>query len=157
MSLRESIPKWVFLSAAKHFTGSISGIDVFVEGTERDTRDKDDWIEIRIDGPDVSEVSKDCYLIESEINLLVATHMDLTSPARHHINIGKATSAFQNFEIFKYGEDAEDDESSVGSFILEPHDRTRGKIKVSNMGQIDPDLTLLQATVEGHFKLIGVS
>lgn len=150
-----SYPKWIFLSAAKHFTDSISVITTFVEGAqERNLSGQSSWIEIRIDGPDIREVSKDTIVLESEINLLVATHIDPDAPAQHVINVGKATAAFTDFKIFKYGEDSEDDGSILDSFRLQPLEDIRDKIKVANMGQIDPAIKLLQTTVEGHYRLI---
>ncbi len=153
MSLKENIAKWVFLSAAKHFTSSISGITTFVESTERLWKDDSSWIEIRIDGPYISEICKDVFKISSEINLLVATQIDPSNPVGHVINTGKAVNAFRDFIIYRYGDDSDDDGEMLGSFFLKPGKDLRDKVAVSNMGQINPDLKLLQTTVEGHFEM----
>ena len=150
-----SYPKWLFLSAAKHFTDSISGITTFVEGAqERNLSGQSSWIEIRIDGPDIREVSKETMILESEINLLVATHIDHDAPAQHVINVGKATNAFTDFKVYQYGEESEDDGSFLEVARLEPLAEVKERIKVANMGQIDPSIKLLQTTVEGHYRLI---
>lgn len=150
MSLKIDLPKWIFASSAKHFEDNISGITTFVEGTERDLSGKTDWIEIRIDGPNIREVSNDVLIVESEINLLVATHMAVDAPFKHVINIGKAAEAFTDFQIYKYG----DDKSALEVFRLQPLEDLKEKIAITNMGQIDPNLKLLQATIEGHFRMI---
>jgi len=156
MSLKSSLPKWVFLSCAKHFTDNISGIAVFVEGAqERDLSGNNDWIEIRVDGPNIKEVSNDTYVIESQINLLVATHFSPNAPSDHVINVGKAVAAFTDFYIYKYGEDSgEDTGATLEVFRLEPLDNNRERIHVANMGQLDPSLKLLQTTVEGQFRML---
>lgn len=154
MSLKLRLPNYLLLSAGKHFS-NISGIKTFVEGAEeRDLSGETDWIEIRIDGPNIGEVSKDLLLITSEINLLICTHMDIEAPFNHVTNVGKVANIFEDFYIYKYGSDSdEDDESVVGLFKLEPTDDLGEKIAICNMGQIDPSIKLLQTTIEGHFKM----
>lgn len=152
MSLKTQIAKWVFLSCGKHFTDSISGITTYVENTERTLSDEFDWIEIRIDGPDIREISNGYYKIYSEINLLVCTHMNPTSPTRHFINVGKAINCFDDFLLYRYGDETDDDNSQLCLFRLQPTRDLREKVAVSNMGQIDQSLKLIQTTIEGHFE-----
>lgn len=155
--MNKSIPKWVFLSTAKHFTDGITDITTFVEGAEeRDLSGQNSWIEIRINGPDMREISKDVLVIENRVNLLVATHFQPTAPAEHINNIGLAVENFTDYCIYKYGSADSDDRSSYGMMKLLPLNGNE-KLEIVNMGQIDPNINLLQATVEGHFKmLIGV-
>ena len=114
MSLKTQIAKWVFLSCAKHFEDNINSLTTFVEGgQERDLSGQTSWAEIRIDGPDLREVSKEIYIIQSEINILVATHFSPLAPSNHVINVGKAIAAFTDFYIYKYGADSEDTGASL--------------------------------------------
>ena len=155
MSLKSSLPKWIYLSCAKHFDSNISGLTTFVEGfEERDLSGESSWVEIRIDGPDIREVSKDTYIIESEINLLVATHFSPIAPSDHAVNVGKAVAAFTDFNVYKYGNTAEDTGASLEIFRLKPLADNSDRIRVANMGQIDPQLKLLQTTVSGQFRMV---
>jgi hypothetical protein len=155
MSLKLNLPKWIFLSSAKHFTDGLTGHDVYVEGTVRNLTDRSDWIEIRIDGPTIKETSHDCLIVESEINILVATQKNTAGFLRHMVTVGKVANIFEDFWICKYGEDSsEDDESRLEVFRLKPLDDNSDKIAIANMGQIDPALNLLQTSIEGHYKMI---
>jgi len=150
MSLKTDLPLFVLTSAAKHFSNGISGIKTFVEGVEeRDLSGETDWVEIRIDGPNISEVSKDLLRIESEINLLICTHVDVTEPFQHVINVGKVANVFEDFNIYRYG----GTEVLLGCFKLGPTSDVGDKIHIANMGQIDPSIKLLQTTIEGHYKM----
>ena len=155
MSLKTGLPKWVFSSCAKHFEDNISGITTFVEGAqERDLSGQSSWAEIRIDGPDIKEVSKNTYIIESGISILVATHFSPTAPLNHAINVGRAVAAFTDFYIYKYGSDSDDTGVVLEVFRLEPLANNADRIHIANMGQIDPAIKLLQTTVESHYRMV---
>jgi len=155
MSLKLSLPKWVFLSCAKHFTDNLSGIATHVAGAqERNLSSQSDWIEIRIDGPDIREVSNSVYIIESEISLLVATHFSPSAPSDHAVNVGKAMAAFTDFYVYKYGEESEDTGATLEVFRLLPLSNNSDRIRVANLGQIDPQIKLSQTTVAGHFRMV---
>ena len=150
MSLKLNLPLYILTSAGKHFTEGITGVKTFVEGAEeRDLSGENDWVEIRVDGPNVSEVSKDLLRVFCEINLLVCTHMDVTAPFEHVTNVGKVANVFEDFYIYRYG----GDKSKVGMFKLQPTTDVKDKIQISNMGQIDPSIKLLQTTIEGHYEM----
>jgi hypothetical protein len=146
---RLEISKWLFLSVAKHFTENISGITINVEGVERDLDNQKDWIEVRIDGPDISEPSQNVFIVDCRINLLVATNIDPNNLVGHFVNVGKAINAFTDFGVYRYS----DDGTLVGVMALKPLQDTNDRVKVSNMGQIDPNINMSQTTVEGHFKM----
>lgn len=150
MSLKSKLPQWVFLSIAKYFTGALTG--AYVEGTEKVT-DKADSIEIRIDGPDIREVSKGVYKVECEVNLLISTQMNAGSQLRHLKSVGKVVEAFKDIALYRYGDESEDTGYRLGVLCLKPLDNNSDKIQVANMGRIDPALSLVQTTVEGHYKI----
>ena len=152
MSLKTNLPRWIFASVAKHFVDGLS-IHTFVEGTERRTNDQRDWIEVRIDGPNIEELTNQSYYITSEVNLLVCTQMKPTSAFLHSTNIGLATELFTNIKIYKYGSQDADTGDLLGCYILQPEGDKHGGIEIANMGQIDASLKLLQTTIEGHYRM----
>jgi len=150
MSLKSNMPKWLFLSTMKHFTDNIAGLHVFAEGTERNTKSQSSWAEIRIDGPDISEISKDTYRVEAEINILVATHIDPSNPMLSAQNVGKVTANFIDYDLYEYT----DGDAKIGCFKLTPLANIGDKLDITNMGQIDPNLDLLQTTIVGNYRII---
>jgi len=72
--------RWIKSSVAKHFNDeSLIGINenqtvLFIEGFERNTDGKKDWIEFRLDGPYYEETTKGHWKIEIEVNILVVVN-----------------------------------------------------------------------------------
>ncbi len=153
MSTRDSLPLWVFASVCKHFTDSISGIDVHVEGESRSNLDKSDWCELRIDGPWIIDVSSGVVQVKSEVNVLVGTVMDDTNLYKESLNLAKIMPAFNSFKVYKYGPGDDDDGTCLGKFILEPVRDLRQRVEIARFGQLSPAVRLLQSTVEGHFQM----
>lgn len=154
MSLISNLPKWIQLSALKHFTDNISDLHTFVEGQERRTNQESDWCEIRVDGPWLKQLTRIDLEVYFEINVLVSTVIDPENFAKESINIGKVLVAFTTFNIYKYGNEVDDDSTLVGCFQMLPRDDLRERLEIARFGQIDPNLNLLQATVEGHYETI---
>ncbi len=153
MSTRDSLPLWIVASVCKHFTDSISGIDVHVEGQTRANLDKSDWCEIRIDGPWIIDVSLGVVQVKSEVNVLVGTVMDDTNLYKESLNLAKVMPAFNSFNVYKYGPGDDDDDTCLGKFILEPVRDLRQRVEIARFGQLSPAVRLLQSTVEGHFQM----
>tara|TARA_Y100000034_G_C6826551_1_gene372698 strand:- start:11 stop:472 length:462 start_codon:yes stop_codon:yes gene_type:complete len=147
----EKFPKWLLLSVMKHFTDNIdSGLHVFIEGTERNTKLQGDWAEIRINGPDIGEVSKGCNSAECVIDILVASHIDYSNPILQVTNVGKVSKWFTDITLYEYG----DGDAKIGCLKIEPTDNPTQRTKITNLGQIDPNLDLLQSTVVGNYKIM---
>ena len=50
--------RWILASVNQHFIDEAQGVPVFLEGTIRDTRTIKDFYEVRVDGPDSTELSR---------------------------------------------------------------------------------------------------
>lgn len=146
-------PRWIFASVSKHFDARRQGLNLFIEGQHRDTSDAGAYIELRIDGPEFREDSKGYWRVFSEINVLVSTPLDDTNFHLHQVNIGIVAAAFTTINIYKYGTGVLDDQSLLGCYQLVHDYIGRERLIVSNFGQIDPAVKLLQATVEGHYEM----
>jgi len=143
--------RWIKASTDKHF--SSINLPFFIEGQHRDTRTVKDFIEIRVDGPDIIEVNKDYYNFFMEVSILVQSTMDDTNYHRLETSIGLVAAAFTTIKIYKYGTGLDDDGSLLGCFQLQQNRKVREKLQVLRYGQVAPDTKLLHASVEGHYKM----
>lgn len=148
MLFNNNWPRWVKASIAKHFDTNKGDTHLHVEGFERATEGKLDWMELRIDGPYLKEHSKGEWVLNVEINVLLCVMVNAENAYRMEILTGRVTEIFeQNIFVYKYG----DDSSLLGWLSLQP--REREKVVISNFGQIRPDTKQLQSSVEAHFRM----
>ncbi len=156
MSLDQNWDRWIFASVSKKFDAAKQGIPLFVEGQHRDETDKEaDLFELRIDGPYYTEVSKDCWDVFTEINVLVQSAMDNKDFHQMRRLTGIASAMFTNtLEIFKFGDGVSDDDSLLDCMSLVQDKRGRERIQTSDFGQIETSVTVPQDTVEGHNRML---
>jgi len=149
-------PRWIFASVSKHFldAASAESIPLFIEGQHRDTRLEKDFFELRTDGPTLREVSKGCFVFGLEINIIVQSAMNDTNYHRIHQNVGVAAAAFdKGIPVYKKGSGPDDDQSFVGCLQLLQNRETRDFVEINHFGQIDKQTKLMQASVEGHYRM----
>jgi len=146
--------RWTFASISKHFDDRKQGIPLHIEGVERDTKDDKSWFELRVDGPDPDEMSKDYWRIFCEINLLVSTKFNDTNFHTHHRNVGIASAIFKKSILtYKYAMDGVTDSESDESFwVCLKLINKRDGVKVRHFGVIEQDIRMVQSTVEGHYE-----
>lgn len=157
MSANPNWPRWIFATVSKHFqdASTAAGIPLFIEGQHRATRKLKDFFEMRTDGPTLREVSKGCWVLRLEINIIVQSTMDDTNYHRIHQNVGIVAQAFDRaISVFKFGNNPQDDGSFVGCLELIQNRESRDFIEINHFGQIDKQTKLMQASVEGHYKMI---
>jgi len=157
MSANPNWPRWIFATISRHFTDAaqLAGLPLFIEGQHRATRDFKDFFELRLDGPLMREISKDCWLLQIEVNILVQSIMDEKNYHRLHQNVGTLTAAFEkSINVWRYGNNPQDDKSFVGCLQLLQDSEHRDYLEVNHFGQIDIKTKLIQATVEGHYKML---
>jgi len=144
--------RWTFASVSKHFDDRRQGLPMYIEGQHRDTREEEDYLELRMDGPTLREVSKGCWKLRIEVNVLISSVFNETDYHRPHQNAGIAQAAFTHtIPVYKYGDGPDDDQSFVGCYTLSQSSTTRDFIELNHFGRIETNTPLVQATVEGHF------
>ena len=152
--------RWIFASVTDHFVtnlSSVGGVDeknIFVEGQPRNIDRDEQFYEIRVDGPVLTEVSHGCFRVDAEVNVLVQTTLDDRNYHAHHTAIGLVTQAFTDIVIYRYGNGLDDDDTVLGCFILQQDARRRQSVKVNQLGQLDPNTKLEQASIEAVYKMI---
>lgn len=141
--------RWIFASVSKHFDTYRESVPLYIEGQERQTQLLDEFIELRVDGPYFKEVSKGCTKIDIEINLLCCVKKN-NDNFRIHKLTGVVAAAFKpEIFVYKFG----DDPLELWECLRLRSDK-REAVIVSHFGQPDPDLPLMQATVEGHYTVL---
>ena len=150
-TINKNWPRWLFASVSKHFSDRRSGLIMYIEGQHRDTRSLKDFIELRMDGPQFTEISHNYWKVYVEINMLVQSAMDNNNYHRIHTNVGIVAAAFSDIVLYKYGNGPDDDQSQWGCLSLIQDSDKRQRLDIFHFGQIDRQTKLLQATVEGHY------
>ena len=145
--------RWLFASISKHFNDRGQGLTLYIEGQHRDTRELKDFLELRIDGPRMTELTRGNWYVVMEVNILVQSVMDDTNYHRIERDIGVAVQAMTDILIYKYGDQAEDTGEFIGCLKLIQDLRAREKIQVFRFGQVEVGLKLEQAAVEAHYHM----
>lgn len=156
--MNENWPRWIFASVTSHFQSSLSsdGVDnknIFVEGQPRAVDRDSEFYEIRVDGPFFTEVSHNCFRVDAETNVLVQTTMDDRNYHVHQTAIGLVVKAFTDITVYKYGTGPSDDQSVLGCLLLDQNVKRRQNVKVHQLGQIDPNTKLEQASIEASYTM----
>lgn len=145
--------RWIHASINKQFNDNChSTVKLYIEGTERNTRAIKNFLELRIDGPKIDEISRNYYRLYVEINILAQALLDVDIYQLQRL-VGLAQSLFVDIPVYKYGTGTEDTEALLG--CLQRITSVRGSefIDATNFGQIAPDNKINQATIETHYEM----
>jgi hypothetical protein len=152
MPINKSWARWIKASVSKHFDDRKESLVLFIENQHRDTDEEKDFLELRMDGPRCEEVSRDCWKIRVEVNIICQSVMN---DMDYHIIddlVGVAQSAFSNnIPVFRYGNRPPDDQTFLGCLVLQQSAERRDFVEANRFGQIDIRTKLLQSAVEGHY------
>jgi hypothetical protein len=151
MPANPSWTRWTHASVGDHFDSLKGAYPLFIEGQHRDTDEDKNFFELRVDGPRLTETSKDCWKLRIEVNILIQTVMNETDYHLHQDMIGQMQAAFTSIPCFRYGNRPGDDDAQIGCYILQQNKANQDFIEANQFGQIDIRTKLLQATVEGHY------
>lgn len=149
-----NIDRWVFASISKHFDDRKGNNKLHIEGMQRDTRTTQAFLELRVDGPQYTEVNKGLWKVYVEINILCQCNKDLKNFHKMRQLSGEAVAMFENcIIIYKYGDSTVDDQSVIGAMKRLDNEASRNNLQVSHFGQVDPVNQLEQATIEAHYSM----
>lgn len=150
MAINVNWNRWILTSALKHFTDSI-GENLVLDGMDRDgLRDDPLFAEFRMDGPRYLQLNQNYYRLWFAINIVVTSAIDPVDLTLKHDLIGDIVNAFTlELAINKYGSGGGDDSSLLECATLSDD----FPIRVNQLGQIDKDIRIEQATIEGQYLL----
>jgi hypothetical protein len=150
------IKRWITASIKHHLERNFltEGLYLYVEGDDRLTNDKREYLELRIDGPYVKpNGSKGEYCAYVEVNILSnVTRKEEEGYNRENIQGVILHMLAYDICVYKMGNVGKktiDDESQFGILQLIPSDQ----IKLSDFGMIDPNTEVYQAVGEAHYEM----
>lgn len=155
MNSTKFLKRWIKASYVKILRTLLEqGFDLFVEGEDRLTSTKKQFIEARIDGPYLSPCgTKGEMRAYIEVNLLGnCTRDESNIYTRENLQGLMAFMLNRDFCIYRtgnQGKEPSDDGSLVGLMKLLPVDL----IKTSDFGMIDANTEVYQAVAESHYEM----
>lgn len=152
MSANPNWARWILASASKHFMqlAAANNLHIFIEGTNRQTDNVPTHFELRIDGPQATELSKGYWQLDAEINLLYKVSLSDDTHASAKV-AGILQSGMTDLCIYRYGDGPADDDTFLGTLSLRQD--ARNPVRLNNFGQIAPELRISQGTVEGSYRM----
>lgn len=151
--LKEHWPRWTWATMTKHFEKYKKTWQYYIEGHDYPREKVEDKIEFRMDGPFSTNIAKNQYKVEIEINILVISMKDDKDAHKMQRIVGSIFSGFlDNLPVYKLGSGEMDDQSVWGCYQLKGGNRE--KVVISHFGLVEPATRMLQATVEGHYQMI---
>lgn len=152
MSVNPNWERWIFASISKHFDDRRQGVMLLIEGQKQNTPSPQDIFELRVDGPDFTEQSRDEWYISIEVGVLVSATNDNKDYHRIHKLCGIITQAFTDIPVYRFGDGPDDDGSLLGCLVLQ-QDGSRNAIQVTPFGKRDVATPIMQSSVEGKFAM----
>ena len=151
-NINQNWDRWIFASLAKHFEiNKAAATYLFIEGEPRETISQKSWIELRIDGPDWTELSSGFFRGKMEVNVLCST-IESTDTQSIRRLAGEVQSIFKSgIAVFKYGVGVGDDKSLLGCLNLLTDDRGKLGVKARYFGRVEQNTNIQQASVEAHY------
>lgn len=154
-NINKNWPRWVFASVSEHFYSRRDSIPMFIERQYRQQSEEPKLLELRMDGPYFTEISRGVFKCFIEVNVLVQAAQSDTNAYVIDELVGIAGAAFtDSIQVFKYGPASDPDNDGSLLVCLSRLDDTRGRkrVQISHFGKIDTQTPVLQSTVEGHYE-----
>lgn len=143
----QSMPKWILASVASHFNAGRGTYPMYLEGQKRDTNSLQDWFELRMNGPDISEMSKNYFRFDILINTEIMSAYNDRDMFRVIKFSGALAKLFTNkITIRKYGDEITDDRSVVVGCL-----QLNGDIKIIHYGRVKPEVDMNVSQVEASY------
>lgn len=144
-----NLPRWVVASTSKYFSEVAinNNLHFFIEGTTRETKDYQKYIEFRMDGPHFTQLSKGYYRIDIAINILWSFNQDDEDFHEPERIKGILIDAMNDICIYKFGNGPYDDDTFIGTLQL------KQDVRANNFGQVKNDVRLMQGTIEGSYSM----
>jgi hypothetical protein len=139
--MNENWGRWIRASVVNHFMGLRQNIALYLDRYDRDT----DWAELRYGGPYIDELSKGCFLLTVNVDIMITCF-----PGRDQYKMDRMTgifsAAFTPICCRRYGDGIVDDQSFLGDLYL-----STGRVNITNFGLVLPDNKFQRSTVEADY------
>jgi len=146
--------RWIFASVSKAFKLRLTIVDpaqIFVVEGQKKKVDNN-YIELRMNGPDWYMSSPKLYLGDVIINLLVRSDLDEKDFHKIFKMVGNAEAIFDPcIPIKKYGNGPDDNESIIIGYMTLQRNGEKD-LETQHYGQIAPELPMSESTVQGMYR-----
>lgn len=140
MNIPADIAKYTISTIMQKFNAL--GFKIFVEGEVRDTAGETEWLEIRIEGPDIAERTQGSF--QYDVGVAVLINIIVTDNIYRGFEIvNSVMGAFEDMCVL------DGDLVEIGHLRLKQGDK--GNVSTYNLGATANDSKLIQTTVIGHF------
>lgn len=148
--MRKHWNRWVYNSIAKHFAtmATTNDLYLYLAGRSDETDKHEEFIELKISGPQVTEVSKNYFKLDVIIDIIYSVHLVPEDGYRAQKVAGLIEEAVTDICIYKYGNGSDDDDSLLGTMQLQ-----RQPVESNCFGQVRPDTRLIQGVVSGALQM----
>jgi len=154
--LPDNMSRYIMASVRVHFSQKLVTYPIYYEHTNPknliDSNGKEirDYYEFRLDGPYKRKLQGPDTWYYVEINILIQSLVDPKYADRIEEMIDEATSGFaEGIPVYKYVDT--DPPEYVGCLELLEDDNEQ--IHCNRFAQANPDTKVLQASVEGHYRM----
>lgn len=138
--LNETLPEEIARAIFMHIN-EVTGLKIYIDGQDRDTNKFPEFVEVRYDGPFLRTAGKSSWLMEYDINLLVQTESGKNIYALEKVCGKLYAKLAQDISIISDG-------LTIACSTLKTD--FRQKLQINRFGRIEPDINILQATVEAR-------
>lgn len=147
------LDRWLMASIVTAFKARNDALadpySIYVEGQDRPQLVTRPIVELRVDGPYLTALTANETLVYIEVNALIQLkRTGLSAYAIRDVS-GTVASWFIATPLIAYG----DGDAVLGCLELVEDKSRRERIQVNHFGIIDPDRDIMQASVEGHFRI----
>jgi hypothetical protein len=147
-------PRWIAASLARHFDAelTLAGLPMYLEGQDRRTDRLTDYAEFRYTGPRITELSKDYWQLDVDVDVLVVSKTSDSNIYTPEAGVGVVLAAFTpDIPVFRYGKGPQDDpDDQLGCLRMVPQ---TGGVLVTNFGPPKDQVRLRQASVEATYRM----
>jgi hypothetical protein len=148
--------RWIFSSIVKYIktVSDENNLPLLVEGVEDRLTSKirtTTHAEVRVNGPQLKEISAGYWRLYVSVNILIQDYMDASHNAYDLFrNCGAFAEALLTpIQITKCGEGGDEDGDPVGCLTLRPE--LSQSVAVDHFGQLKENVRLRQSNVRGEF------
>ena len=142
--------RWIHTSIARYFSTIAEANDLYlyVVGRSDERTKTNEFIELRVTGPNTTEISRNNFKIDVIIDLIYSIHLLPSDSYRAQKISGILEEAMTDICIYKYGNGDDDDDKILGTLILQ-----RQPVESNCFGQVEPNTRLIQGNVSAALQM----
>lgn len=149
--LNEHLVRWITASVYKNFNEGEGSYDLLFEGVENKIGSNMSRAEIRINGPNIEQISKGVWKISCDINVFIMSVISKVDLYAYQKMVGHFSELFpSSLPIYKLGNEGGDDMSLFTCL------QSNSELKVTNFGIIGPDLNLQRGSLDMSYKSVEI-